>query len=326
MNERADHRRRLFAAAAELPTAARSDYLARACDDPELRAEILNLLEVAPPADFLEPPDLGEAMPAVTQFGPYKIVRELADDAPHVYLGQHEGTGRFALVRTIRPPGGLADDAVTQCVRTAHRVNALAHPHCIPVREHGFRSGTFWLAAEHVGDHHLGTELARQRLAATLGQATGTVLLRPDQAPWPATILRIALILAEILQTTHRIGITHGALSATYVRLGPTGRPLLGGFGWSAVSQSEPAEPDDDLRAFGQMLYEALEVDPTAPRDRIGAGLLRIAQRAEHRRGIASADQLGAELRQLATEIPPRLEPGNGGGWLNRLKRSFGNG
>ncbi len=323
MNQRADRRRELFAAAAELPTAVRPDYLARACDDPELRAEVLNLLDVSLPSDFLEPPDLGTALLPVTHFGHYRVVRELADDLPDTYLGQHDGTGRFALIRTARPTSGLPEDAVTQCVRAAHRMNVLRHPHCIQAREHGYRSGTFWMAFDHAGDHHLGTELARQRLAATLGQATGTALLRPDQAPWPATVLRLALILVEIVQTAHRAGIPHGSLGVTSVRLTPAGRPMLGGFGWSSLLTTHPTEPAADIRAFGQMLYETLDIDPTAARDRLGSGLLRIAQKAELGRHVA-VDQVAAELRQLATETPPRSEPNASGGWFARLRRTRG--
>ena len=161
------------------------------------------------------------------------------------------------------------------------------------------------------------------------------------------------------LETMHARGLVHRDLKASNVFLDAQGRARLGDFGLTALAGSlhsghspynaspqqlrgEPAQPADDLYAFGALLYELISghppyypeitrdrvlhepVPPLLPRGAVPAGVrelaLRLLSKSVNQRpanativraklAIAVADDAGA-LKPLAYEPPPLPEPG----------------
>lgn len=74
-------------------------------------------------------------------------------------------------------------------------------------------------------------------------------------APALATI---AAAVATTLADLHAVGVVHGRLRAGHILVGASGRPVLCGFG---PRLDQPATPEDDVAALGQILIDHLAGD-----------------------------------------------------------------
>ena len=126
------------------------------------------------------------------------------------------------------------DDAVEMLRREGDRLARASHPGVAPL----VRSGP-------LGD---GWELVLAHGGRSLAG-----LRRPGPGPIAAILAGVASTLADL----HEMGIVHGRVDASHVLLGEHDRPVLCGFG----DGRDPARPEDDVAAVGELLAELLGTD-----------------------------------------------------------------
>jgi hypothetical protein len=322
MNDVARHRRELFVAALDLPSAEREAFLHRECPDVGLCAEVLELLSIDPPEIFLAPPDLVTDSRLCQVFGPYRA--EPAEDlGAGQQLARHVASGQLVAIEVQPLPAD--DDRVTAFVRTAHRVVQMRHLACVRVHEHGRGAMGFWFARDHVDGHDLACELDLQGGlgGARRGRAAGAVdkaILPPvGTREWLQAVFVVFERVVEGLGAAHRAGIAHGDVRASRILLDREGRAHLSGFGVASLA-GRTASPAQDLASVCALLQEVL-VDalegraneiPAAER----ANLRELLRRtnAAVRRPYLDAVALLADLRSVRSGGAPA-----GHGWLQRL-------
>ncbi|MEO6597285.1 MAG: protein kinase [Planctomycetota bacterium] len=332
MNQRADLRRDLFAAALDLPTAERASFLARTCADQRLRTEVLELLAITPPEHFLTPPTLTAGLPADPLmrpvFGPYRVLAGPEELGTDRRLARDDATDRTVVIELQPQPAAVEDHRIAAFVRTAHAMNQLRHSSYVAVHEHGWHAASFWFARDHVQGHDLDTELGRQqRLDAAPGQ-TGLPLLPPiGSREWLQGLLAIFEAVVGLLQAAHRVGIAHGDLSATHILLDRDGRAHVTGFGMAAM-RGEPGSAVADMAAVSALLHRALletlahrgsgnRAAMTATDD---ANCTQLAHRTDprRRRPYSELAALLADLRQVVSGQPLASSS-----WLELVGRWF---
>lgn len=322
MTDTARRRRELFVAALDLLPDERAAFVQRACDDPALRAEILELLAIEPPDSFLAPPDLSGDAHVRPAFGPYRVETGGGHGAGPL-LARHVTGGHLVEIE-LQPFPVVADDLVTAFVRIAHRVNELRHPGCVRVREHGLHPTGFWFARDRVDGHDLACELERQRRVGSAPVAASAILPHIGSRAWLQALLSVFLTVVEVLREAHRIGVAHGDLTAGRILLDRHGRGYVTGFGVAALS-GRPAAASRDIASVCVLLHLAL-VDAVLPDDAAGhthgaaaaerASLREFLRRLDPaaRRPYVDADTLLVDLQRVREGRPPAPQ-----GWARRL-------
>lgn len=106
MTARSEEVRGLFLAAVEVAEDARGAFLAAACSDREIRAEVTRMLEhdaLASASDFLAEPALGPALRPGEEVGGYGVVRLLGEGGMgEVYLVEQRATGQHFALKLMR--------------------------------------------------------------------------------------------------------------------------------------------------------------------------------------------------------------------------------
>jgi len=322
VTEAARHRRDLFMAALDVPSAERPAFLRRECHDAALCTEILELLAIDPPETFLLPPDLRTDSRLRPVFGPYEV-EATADLGPGRHLARHATAGHTVEIVVQPLPSAIADDRVTAFVRTAHRINQLRHSGCVAVHEHGRMATGFWFARDHVAGHDLACELERQRGPGAARAVESLILPHIGSREWAQSLLAVFETVVDVLHEAHRIGISHGDLTAARILLDREGRGHVADFGVAALLD-KPASPTLDLAAVCRLLSTALadalappadgHTHAATPTER--ANLRELVRRADvaGQRPYTEAAALLADLRRVRRGQPPAPC-----GWPERL-------
>jgi Protein kinase domain len=227
----------------------------------------------------------------------------LAGSGGTLYRASEERGERRVALFVLSPE--LAGDQTVRLrfTRAAELAETLQHPHALPVEAVGDADDSVFLVNPWVQGLNLAARLSRGPLS-------------------PAEALRVLVPVARALAAAHRIGLAHGDITSESVLIadGPDEVVYLDGFG-SGQARRDPATPDADVAAFGQLLLETLGADtlagdrsPAIDTDGLDDRLETIAARALARGPglpIVSADELVLALEQAraAARAAP-LEPG----------------
>jgi Protein kinase domain len=187
--------------------------------------------------------------------------------------------------------------------RAAELAETLEHPHALRVEAVGDADDSVFLVNPWVQGVNLAARLSRGPLS-------------------PTEAVRLLVPVARALAAAHRIGLAHGNITPESVLIadGPDDAVYLDGFG-SGQARRDPATPDADIPAFGQLLLDTLGADtpavyrlPAADADGLDDRLQMIAARALAQGGdqpIRSADELVIALEQArAATRAARVAPG----------------
>jgi serine/threonine-protein kinase len=157
----------LFHAAAELPVAARGEFLKNQCrGDPELQQEVETLLASAEaPMDFLEKPIAEAAGQMVaneaggkarslhpgSRFARYEILRRVgAGGMGEVYLAYDGQLKRNLALKLLAPPLTQNKRGLRRLEQEAQAASALNHPSILTIYEFGRVEGVHYIASEFV--------------------------------------------------------------------------------------------------------------------------------------------------------------------------------
>jgi Tol biopolymer transport system component/predicted Ser/Thr protein kinase len=146
---------------------------------------------------------------AGTKLGPYEIASAIgAGGMGEVYRARDTRLNRTVAIKVL--PTHLTDrpDLKARFEREAQTLASLSHPHICPVFDVGRQGGTDYIVMEFVEGHTLADRLRR-----------GALL--------PDATLRIAIEIADALDSAHRQGIVHRDLKPGNIMLTKSGAKLL---------------------------------------------------------------------------------------------------
>jgi serine/threonine protein kinase len=233
--------RDLFEAALE--RAGEAAWIAhQAADDPEVRDEVLSLVQHHSQAgDFLarpivdDAPDLladEEGLAPGATIGPYTIIRELGRGGMgRVYLATDSKLGRTVALKALAPHLLRDPSQRERLRREARSAASLTHPGICTVYALDEIEGDLYLATEYVDGHTLGDEI------------------RSGQRPSAAEILRTARKLAAALASAHAAGIVHRDLKPDNVMRARDGRLKILDFGLARIIEDSAGRETIDPRS-----------------------------------------------------------------------------
>jgi len=200
----------LLVQAADLPPADREPFITEHCEDPDLRRELLDLLNSPAPlsaivgADALRPGD---------QLGPYRIEALLGiGGMGEVYRARDTRLKRDVALKVIAPRFAGVPSLRYRFERESRAASALNHPAIVTVYDVGETDDISWIAMEWVDGRTL-----RQVLAA---------------GPLPVRdVCSITRQIADGLAAAHDKGIVHRDLKPENVMLTSDGRTKILDFG-----------------------------------------------------------------------------------------------
>jgi serine/threonine protein kinase len=225
--------RDLFEAALE--RAGEAEWIAhQAADDPEVRDEVLSLVEHHSRAgDFLarpiadEAPDLladEEGLAPGATVGEYTIVRELGRGGMgRVYLATDARLNRTVALKALAPHLVRDPSQRERLRREARSAASLTHPGICTVYALDEVDGVLYLATEYVDGATLGDEI------------------RSGRRPSGSDILRTAREIAAALASAHAAGIVHRDLKPDNVMRTRDGRLKILDFGLARFVQDSAA-------------------------------------------------------------------------------------
>lgn len=254
--------RELFDAARALPAEDRARFLGVECADPQLRAQVLRLLEVADrpetdwsartPAQWLQALESETSPPrdcAGERFGPFQIEAALGQGGSAVvYRARRsvEGIDQTVALKVLRH-GVAAPGARQQFDRERAALARLQHPNIARLIDAGITpEGDAWIALEYVQGVPV-LEHARARALDARGRI--------------ALVLRIARVVAA----AHRGLVVHRDLKPGNVLVMPDGEIKLLDFGIAKL-----IEPNDDTQLETLTQFRAFTPAYAAPEQREG--------------------------------------------------------
>ena len=172
----------------------------------------------------------------------YEVLETLPPDdvSPFVISKARDVTeGRVVTLQVLPASANPAPAAVADAARQALR---LEHPSITRLYDQGVsENGDFYIASEYVRGITLG-ERVRRVAPFTL-----------------AVAVDLSVAIVEGLAYAHREGVAHGDLRAADVLLSPEGQVKVTNFAYArAAGGGGPASEDEDLAAFGVLLYQML--------------------------------------------------------------------
>ena len=214
----------------------------QAADDPEVRDEVLSLVEHHSRAgDFLarpivdDAPDLladDEGLAPGATIGAYTIVRELGRGGMgRVYLATDSRLGRTVALKALAPHLLRDPTQRERLRREARSAASLTHPGICTVYALDEIDGDLYLATEYLDGHTLGDEI------------------RSGQRPSAAEILRTARDLAAALASAHAAGVVHRDLKPDNVMRTRDGRLKILDFGLARIVEDSAARETLDARS-----------------------------------------------------------------------------
>jgi len=277
----------LYHAARAQPPAKRTEFLARACENPTVRREVESLLANEANGDRL----LEDTSPSRvcfqpgTRFGPYEIVSAVGSGGMgDVYKALDTRLGRNVAIKVV------AERFSERFAREAHAIAALNHPHVCTLHD--------------VGPNYLVMELLE-------GETLAARLRKGPLAP--AVAARYGMEIADALAAAHARGIIHRDLKPGNIMLTRTGVKVLD-FGIATLTrpgaEGKQAEHlTDDGRIPGTLAYMAPEQlageKCDARSDVYSCGLL-LYEMLTGKRLLTAAVQPGTE--HVAVASAPHLE------------------
>jgi serine/threonine-protein kinase len=210
--------------------------------------------------------------------GHYHIIKLLgAGGMGEVYLAEDSRLERRVALKLLPPRLAADTEHLLRFEREARALAALSHPNIVTIH-----------TVEHVGDYHFLTmEFVEGKTLAQLIPSAGMA---------PASLLAVAIPLADALATAHRHGVTHRDLKPANVMVSDEGRVKVLDFGLARLGRpaGEPsASPTTDaLTRAGQIVGTCAYMSPEQVEGRT----------LDHRTDIFS---LGTILFEMATGRRP---------------------
>jgi len=286
-----DRAKSLLAEAAELPPAAREQFVLDRCPDPAMRREMLELF--GSPAALSDIVSAGALAPGA-RLGAYVVEQLLGRGGMgEVYRARDANLGRDVAIKVL-PPMFTADrERLARFAREARVLASLNHPHIGAIYGVEDADGMQALVLELIEGETLADRLARG--AIPTGEA-----------------LSIARQIAQALEAAHEKGIVHRDLKPANIKITPAGTVKVLDFGLAQAGdpggtdlQSSPdigitregtllgtvaymspeqarghtVDKRTDMWAFGSVLYEMLTGAPAFSGSTVSDHLAAILER-----------------------------------------------
>jgi Tol biopolymer transport system component/predicted Ser/Thr protein kinase len=295
----------LCQAALDQPPERRAAFLAQACPDPQLRAEVQSLLDQQADS-FLEsaPVSAVRALSPGTKLGNFEIVELLGRGGMgEVYRARDPRLKREVAIKVL--PAGLArdPDRIARFEREARAASALNHPNIVSVYDIGRDNGTHWIASELVRGDTL------RRLI--------------ESGPLPSSkAIEIATQVAIGLAAAHAAGLVHRDLKPDNIMVTRDGHVKILDFGLAKQRRTSPDSTTAYLTDAGTVLGTAGYMSPEQVRgdavdhraDLFSFGVVLYEMLCGKRAfaGNSSVEVMNAILKEEAPELPPSVPPALG--------------
>lgn len=224
----------IYHAALELPSAARAEFLRRACgENSDLLGEVESLIacdeEVS--AQFLEIPPASLVAELLSEneennllgksVGHYKIKKLLGRGGMgEVYLAEDTKLDRRVALKFLPPKFVQNKDRMNRFIREAKAASALNHPNIITIHEINEFDGTHFIATEFIDGQTLSEFLKNNPLCLE-------------------TALDIAVQIASALDEAHTAGIVHRDIKPDNVMIRANGLVKILDFGIAKLSEGK---------------------------------------------------------------------------------------
>lgn len=237
----------LFDAALEHPPVSRLEWLEQTCTDPDIRREVLDLLEADRKAEgFLDTParlfaaDLirSERLGQAPQLGSYRIVQELGRGGMGaVYLAQRiDGQFEHKVAVKMLRPEIASDRLVRRFIAERQILAALSHPNIARVIDGGVSGeGDPYFVMNYIDGKPIDTYCDDHELSV-------------DER------LRLFLIVCGAVSYAHRQLVVHRDLKPSNILVTNNGVVKLLDFGIAKLLQDDGAEPRTIITGTGQFL------------------------------------------------------------------------
>jgi serine/threonine protein kinase len=310
----------LFHRALERPEEERAAFLAEACDDPRVRAEVASLLEShSRAADFIETPTVSASgvihprsdTPIPDRIGHYRLICVLGEGGMGlVYLAEDTRLGRTVALKALAPR--FVGDATRRerLRREARAAAALNHPGIATVYALEEIDDHLYIAGEYVPGETLRDELFRGPLD-------------------PARAIETGIAIARALAVAHQRGIVHRDLKPENVIRTPSGDLKVLDFGlarFSDLSELKGALTSDGM-ILGTPAYMSPEqirgatVDARSDLFSLGVILYELVTGFNPFAGADPASTIAKILELEPARITDSLPPGVMPGSLGQLER-----
>ncbi|MFN7925144.1 MAG: protein kinase [Bryobacteraceae bacterium] len=315
--ERWRRAKEIFLEANELEPSTRKDFVNRECaGDPELRAEVLRLLDVTVSRAFLAEPIVTRPVSPAAP-GPGSMLGHFRIEGPigrggggTVYRATDTQLHRTVAIKVVSADtvSGVGRQRFS---REAEAASALNHPGIATVYQTGNQAGCDYIVMEYIEGSTLHAALQAKRL------------------PLPE-VLRIAIETADALAAAHDAGIVHRDLKPGNIMITTRGHVKVLDFGLAKIlpekvpGGAETAGTDEPLTKLGVLLgtfafmspeqAEGKSVDARSDIFSFGCVLYQMVtqQRAfeaasEMRVLAAVLNQEPRPVRELAPDLPPSM-------------------
>jgi len=285
-----DRLRQLFDEAAPLPKDQRETFLRTACDDSDLRGEVLELLEHADQtAEYLERPAF-EAYPHLArasgdEIKEFQLVEAVGRGGMGVvYRARDTKLDRDVALKLLKPSLLDSRRAIERFHQEARTSAALQHAAIVPIFQYGEDRGFYYIAMAFIEgvtlDQHLAAEDPLSPRASGLASGRGTPHVRNERLN---RIARIVSIVADGLDHAHQKDVIHLDVKPSNILVDAEGEPHLTDFGIArlvsdagiaaagdgagtpsymspeqAGGESSELDHRTDIFSLGIVLYEAL--------------------------------------------------------------------